>query len=218
MPAEGYIQFALAHDERPLERRRFAEPARELLGWRTLLALTGLIGQEAGRYEGAGYGNLSLRVGPPSAGRGRRAFLVTCTQTSGAAALTLDDLALVERYDHAANRVWSSGPCRPSSESLTHAALYDVGPQIRTVFHGHSPALWRRAGELGIPVTDPAVTYGTPEMAREVQRLYRETVFGERKIAVMGGHEDGILVFGRSPEEAGSALMRWLARACRPAL
>jgi hypothetical protein len=29
----------------------------------------------------------------------------------------------------------------------------------------------------------------------------------------MGGHQDGIVVFGRSLEEAGSTLLTWLARA-----
>ena len=50
-------------------------------------------------------------------------------------------------------------------------------------------------------------------MAAEVHRLYRETVLPERRILAMGGHEDGILVFGRGPEEAGEVLLRWLARA-----
>jgi hypothetical protein len=50
-------------------------------------------------------------------------------------------------------------------------------------------------------------------MAAEVQRLYREGIFAERRILAMGGHEDGILVFGRSPEDAGQVLLTWLARA-----
>jgi hypothetical protein len=50
-------------------------------------------------------------------------------------------------------------------------------------------------------------------MALEVGRLYRESVLPERGILAMGGHEDGILVLGRSAEEAGGVLLRWLARA-----
>jgi hypothetical protein len=73
--------------------------------------------------------------------------------------------------------------------------------------------LWRRRRVLSIPETDPSVPYGTPEMALEVGRLYRETVLPERQILAMGGHEDGILVLGRNPEEAGGVLLSWLARA-----
>jgi hypothetical protein len=50
-------------------------------------------------------------------------------------------------------------------------------------------------------------------MALEVKRLYRETVLPERRILAMGGHDDGIIVFGRSPQEAGQVLLTWLARA-----
>jgi ribulose-5-phosphate 4-epimerase/fuculose-1-phosphate aldolase len=96
---------------------------------------------------------------------------------------------------------------------MTHAALYDAGPQIRCVLHAHSPTIWGRARELRLPTTDPAVPYGTPEMAAEVKRLYRETVLPERRILAMGGHDDGIIVFGRSPQEAGQVLLTWLAQA-----
>jgi hypothetical protein len=101
----------------------------------------------------------------------------------------------------------------PSSESMTHAAAYDASPLVRCVLHAHSPVLWRRRRQLGLPETDPGVGYGTPGMAMEVARLYRESVLSERRVLAMGGHEDGILVLGRSAEEAGGTLLRWLARA-----
>ena len=178
-----------------------------------ILSLTGLVGQDPARYEGAGYGNVSARVGPRSAGRGRRAFLITGSQTSGKRCITLNDFAVVERYEYRRNRVWSYGETPPSSESMTHGAVYDLGPHIRCVLHVHTPTLWRRARHLGLPTTGPAARYGTPEMALEVERLYRETVLPERTILAMGGHEDGMVVFGRSPEEAGQVLLTWLARA-----
>ena len=175
--------------------------------------MTGLVGRDPRRYEGAAYGNVSVRIGRPSAGLGRRAFLITGTQTSGKRQITLDDLALVERYDFDRNRVMSRGRTKPSSESMTHGAAYDLGPHVRCVLHAHSPVLWQRAEGLRIPITDPGVAYGTPGMAREVQRLYGAGLFAERRILAMGGHDDGILVFGKSLEEAGQVLITWLARA-----
>ncbi|MCB1057922.1 MAG: class II aldolase/adducin family protein, partial [Acidobacteria bacterium] len=150
---------------------------------------------------------------PPAAPKGRRSFLITGTQTAGLACIGVGDLCVVERYDARANRATSHGLVLPSSESLTHGAVYDLGPQIRFVFHGHGPVLWRRARELRIPVSDPRVAYGTPEMAAEVQRLFRSGTLGETQIFAMGGHEDGIVVYGRSAEEAGQILLRYLARA-----
>lgn len=213
MPHEGVIRFELEHEERPLESARFGGVACKLMAWREIMALTGLVGRDPARYEGAGYGNVSARVGPPGSALGRRSFLVTGTQTSGARTIGLQDFALVEGYDHRRNRIRSRGMVRPSSESLTHAALYDLSPAVRCVLHAHSPVVWRRARRLGLPTTDAGAAYGTPEMAMEVQRVYRETVLPERRILAMGGQEDGIIVFGRSPEDAGEVLLRWLARA-----
>ncbi len=96
---------------------------------------------------------------------------------------------------------------------MTHGAIYDLGPHIRCVLHAHSPVLWHQARRLRIPTTESSVAYGTPEMAREVQRLFRETAVVERQILAMGGHEDGIVAFGRSPEETGQVLLTELAKA-----
>jgi ribulose-5-phosphate 4-epimerase/fuculose-1-phosphate aldolase len=210
---EGVIKFHAEHRHAPLDPGRHGELACRLIAWREILARTGLVGQDPALYGGFGYGNISGRVGPPSAPRGRRSFLITGTQTSGKACVCLADLCVVERFDAATNRAWSSGTVLPSSESLTHGAIYDLGPHIRFVFHGHSRTLWRRAQELRIPTSDPGVAYGTTEMAAEVGRLFRSTALSEVQILAMGGHEDGIVVFGRNAEEAGQVLLRYLARA-----
>ena len=47
-------------------------------------------------------------------------------------------------------------------------------------------------------------------MAAEVQRLFNETDVQEQKIFAMGGHEDGVIAFGTSAEEAGDILLRTL--------
>ncbi len=210
---EGVTKFEADHDPRAIAEAHLGDAACQLIAWREIMALTGLVGQDPGRYEGAGYGNVSVRVGPRTAGIGRRSFLITGTQTSGKRCIGPDDFALVERYDLTRNWVKSHGQTPPSSESMTHGATYDLGPHIRAVLHAHTPILWRRARDLRVPTTGPTVAYGTPEMAFEVQRLYRQGILAERRILAMGGHEDGILVFGRSPEDAGQVLLTWLARA-----
>jgi L-ribulose-5-phosphate 4-epimerase len=210
---EGVIKFKARHEERPLESRLYGTLACQLIAWREILSKTQLVGQDPSRYGGAGYGNVSGRVGAPAAPRGARPFLITGTQTGGRACLGLDDFCVVKRYDPAKNEVDSVGAILPSSESMTHAAIYDLSPAIRFVLHAHTPTIWRRAEALRVPVTDPGVAYGTPEMAREVVRLFRDTALPARKILSMGGHEDGIIVFGHTLEEAGQVMLTYLARA-----
>ena len=42
-------------------------------------------------------------------------------------------------------------------------------------------------------------------MAQEMARLYRETTLESVRVLAMAGHEDGIITFGHTAEEAGAA-------------
>jgi ribulose-5-phosphate 4-epimerase/fuculose-1-phosphate aldolase len=209
---EGVIKFSARHEEVALPAAH-RELCCRLESWREIMAMTGLVGRDPARYGGAAYGNVSARVGAPAAEPGRRRFVVTGTQTGGKARLGPEDFCVVESYDARLNRVVSHGPSQPSSESLTHGAIYDQSPRIRFVLHAHTPVVWRAAAALRLPTTAAEVAYGTPEMAREVARLYRTSNLAELRILAMGGHEDGIIVFGHTCEEAGQVLMTYLARA-----
>lgn len=212
-PLEGVTKFEALHRAEKLNPERFGARLHDFLGWRRLLFEAGAVGQDPKRYDGAGYGNLSFRLTPYSAERGARSFLITGTQTGGLAQLQLSDCCAVDRYDVARNTVCSTGETPPSSESLTHGAIYDLSPAIRFVFHGHIPELWQQAGRLRLPTTRPEVAYGTPAMATEMRRLYRTTNLSEVRCLAMAGHEDGVISFGRSAEEAGRVLISFLARA-----
>jgi len=213
-PREGVIRFDARHRTAPLESRLYEDTASELGAWREVLARLGLIGRDPDRYEGLGYGNVSARVGPfGAAARGQRRFLVTGTQTAGRARLTLADYCVVESYDLVRNAVTSAGLVPPSSESLTHGAIYDIAPAVRFVFHAHAPEIWRQRHALGLPVTAVSAENGTPEMAAEVQRLFRESTLPGMGLVAMGGHEDGVIAIGQSAAEAGEVLVRQLARA-----
>jgi len=209
---EGVTKFTAAH-----ARGALPAAAREVAGrlgaWRTILAQAGLVGRDPARYGGVGFGNVSVRLGPFPGSRGARAFLVSGTGTGGLRCVEPTDFTVVRSYDIVGNRVESEGPSRPSSESMTHGAVYDLGAHIRWVFHVHSPTIWRRAGELRLPTTAPGVDYGTGAMAREVARLARETTLHDRRVFSMAGHTDGVVAFGRDAEAAGAALLTTLAAA-----
>ncbi len=210
---EGVIQFEARHVQEALDPARHGDLACRLIAWREILCRLGWVGQDPHRYEGFGFGNVSARVGPASLPRRRRPFLITGTQTGEKRCMGLTDFALVESCEYEDNRVVSRGSVRPSSESMTHAAVYDQGPQIRFVFHGHCPAIWRRSRELRLPTTPESIAYGTPEMAMAVRHLFQSTALDEIRLLSMGGHEDGIVAFGRTAEEAGRAVLGVLARA-----
>ena len=82
------------------------------------------------------------------------------------------------------------GPIRPSSEALTHAAIYDAFESIRYVFHVHSPDIWRQSQWLSLPSTSADIAYGTVDMALALKKLAGAS--GPEGIMTMLGHEDGV--------------------------
>jgi ribulose-5-phosphate 4-epimerase/fuculose-1-phosphate aldolase len=210
MQEEGVIKFDLDFSNAtPVP----PEMLRELNAWRKILWQLELIGQDPQRYGGYGFGNVSQRLAPFDAAPGQRAFVISGTQTGGRATLDASAYCSVTAYDPQRNRVVAEGPVRPSSESLTHAMIYALDAGIRVILHVHSADIWQHAETLHLPVTDPTVAYGTPAMALEVERLFRETVVRKKGIFSMGGHEDGIVAFGATTEAAGRRLVSHLAMA-----
>lgn len=213
--ADGVIKFTAEHRFESLGEEVASKVLDSLQAWRHILYRLDFVGQDPDRYDGAGFGNMSARVSSDGGVLGGRAFLVTGTQTGAQPRLDLSDYCVVEKYDTNRNRVESKGETMPSSESLTHGAVYDLDPAIRFVFHGHIPRVWRQAESLGIPISRPEVAYGTPDMAQEMARLYSESSLGDMRIMAMGGHEDGVLSFGEDADQAGSALVSAFSRALR---
>ena len=202
---EGVIQF-----EFDLEQAQ-GPPAEAcilqmLLAWRTVLRRLRLLGREPGRYGGLGYGNLSARD-PERPGE----FVITASQTSGIRNLDADGLCRIRDFDFARFRVSAAGTRPPSSESLSHAMIYDADPDVGWVFHVHSPEIWRRAEALDIPATAADVAYGSPAMAGAVAELLATN--NERPLTfVTLGHEDGVFACGGNAEETGASLVSLLAR------
>lgn len=207
---EGVIKFQLRFiPARPLPY----DDLREINAWRRIMVLTRLIGQDPRRYGGLGYGNISQRLERLGAPDQQRPFVISGTQTGHLVDLTEEQYATVLACHPEQNLIVAEGPIRPSSESLTHGAVYALDDSLRCVVHSHSPHIWRHARALDIPVTSEDVPYGTPEMAEEVRRLFRDTPVRERLIFAMGGHEDGVVSFGQTVEQAGTVLLQYLARA-----
>jgi ribulose-5-phosphate 4-epimerase/fuculose-1-phosphate aldolase len=194
---EGYIKYRCDWHRAPAPP---AELIADLNDWRNRLHDAGLVGH----YEqhGVGYGNISIRDGG--------GFIISGTQTGHIARTDASHYARVTACDIDTNRVVCEGPLKASSEALTHAAIYALDPGIGAVVHAHDTALWRALMNK-VPTTSPDVSFGTPEMAREFERLYRETGLADTAVAVMAGHEDGLVSFGSDITDAATRILRYRA-------
>ena len=89
-----------------------------------------------------------------------------------------------------------------------------IDAAINAVVHVHSDrAVERRFATNCHDRRD--IAYGTPDMAKEFSRLYRESDLQSTGIAVMGGHESGLISIGSSMKEAATRILD-LARGMKP--
>jgi len=184
----------------PIEISRFAGFA-ELNRYRRKLLALGMIGVDA---SGVGFGNLSIRDGATAQ------FYITGSATGRIPELMPADYARVVAYDFARNWLQCEGSTIASSESLTHAAVYESDPTARAVIHCHDLKLWAALLDKA-PTTPKRVEYGTPEMAYAVRRLFEGTDVEKRKIFVMAAHDGGLVTFGRNLKDAFGILRRPIA-------
>ena len=190
-----YIKFTC---ERAATKITPFDGLAELNAYRRKLLQLRLIGVDS---NGVGFGNLSIRDGTTNN------FYITGSATGGLPELTLANCARVVAYDFQRNWLRCAGAAVASSESLTHAAVYESDTRAGAVIHCHDSKLWTALLNQA-PTSSKAVEYGTPEMAYEVLRLFNLSDVKSRKILVMAGHEGGIVAFGRDLEEAFAVLMR----------
>jgi ribulose-5-phosphate 4-epimerase/fuculose-1-phosphate aldolase len=171
----------------------------ELKQWRDKMHQLKLIGE----YEEIkiGYGNISIKT--------EKGILISGTQTGNVFPIHDKDFALVINYSMENNQVVCIGKLKASAESLTHAAVYECDDSIQAIIHIHNKGLWDNLIDK-VPTSNRTVPYGTSKMADEIKRLFIETNVAQEKIMVMGGHEEGIIVFGENLKEAGNVILSYL--------
>lgn len=168
----------------------------DLKEWRDKMYELKLIGEYSD--VNIGYGNISEKLGDN--------FLISGTQTGKIYPIKNNHFTLVTQYDINKNCLTCKGEIKASSESLTHAAVYEADESIKAIIHIHNKAMWVKLLNQ-VPTTNKNVPYGTPNMALEIKRLFQETNVVHDKIIVMAGHDEGIIAFGKDLNEAGKVIL-----------
>jgi hypothetical protein len=168
--------------------------------WRDVLFNMDLIGA----YEnGVAFGNLSLRAGQTSK------FFIPGEATGAISILEPVHYIRIDGCNFNENALKCSGPLKGSSESLTHAVIYQADPGTNAIIHAHSIELWESL-KGKVPSTDVQYLFGTPGMAGDIFRLFKETDVIEKRIIVTEGEKAGLLAFGNDMDEAINILMSYI--------
>lgn len=189
---EGVIKFKLTLKRAPAPEMN---QVIALEKWRALFFKLGLIGEYP--IDKIGYGNLSSRLQ-------KKTFIITGSQTGHLAHLQAHHYTKVIDCDLKRGSVTAEGLIPPSSESLTHYGIYEANPAIQYVFHVHHTRLWEMLKNGQYDSINDDVPYGTQEMAEAASALLANKSTG---IFVMKGHEDGIISYGTTAEEAGKTIL-----------
>jgi len=193
---EGYIKFNCNWEQKEIliPEKQFGE----LNKVRSQLYNLGLIGVYP---DGIGFGNISVRENEGNS------FIITGSATGQFAELHPNHYARVTGYNFENNSLSCIGQTKASAESLSHAAVYKSLPEIGAVVHVHCLWLWEKLLNI-YPTTPIEIEYGTPEMAGAISKLVSGMKNVEKNVLIMGGHREGILAFGRNPEEATGGILK----------
>jgi len=167
------------------------ERVEQLRYWAKRFGTLGIIPESAG--------NLSFRTGA--------GFVITGAGVD-LGALPRAGFAEVVRVEGRGQFVvYVRGGVVPSSESLLHAAIYDLRPEAQVVFHTHDELVL--TAELEIPSTENEQPWGSYELSEEVRKLLRRKP--GIKYFVLKNH--GTVAIGETLDEAGRLTVAMHARA-----
>lgn len=185
---DGYIKFnsVIKNNNNKLK----IEDIRELNKVRNYFFKKKLIGMYK---NGIGFGNVSCRYG-------KNKFIISGSATGGLKRLSLNHYSLIRDWNFKKNQVIYSGKVKPSSEAMSHLAIYESSCSTKIVVHIHDKKLWKKL-KNNVPTTSSKATFGTPELAFSIKKILKKKSNREQGILIMAGHQEGIMFFGKSKED-----------------
>jgi L-ribulose-5-phosphate 4-epimerase len=184
---EGYIKFSPVFKKCKFLK---TEDIKELNSVRNCFFKKNLIGMYK---NGIGFGNVSCRFG-------KNKFIISGSATGGLKRLSAKHYSLIQDWNFKKNQVIYSGKIKPSSETMSHLAVYESDPSIKSIAHVHSSKLWKKLKNK-VPTTDHRAIFGTPELAFSIKKILKKESHRDQGVLVMGGHEDGVIFFGKNFKE-----------------
>lgn len=181
--SEGYIKFECRQIS---ENKPSIDEIEDINKLRKYLYIMGLVGAMP---DGIGFGNVSFK-----SFRGK--MIISCSKTGALSDLSNEHYATIEEFDISKNRVAYSGSLPPSSETMTHIAIFEANTNIKTVAHIHNEAMWQRLISNSLNTSGNA-DYGTVEIAIESYHF----AFNSKSacgIFALSGHKDGVVVYAEN--------------------
>lgn len=196
---EGVVKYSLEFKKSESIETKWVQ---EIESVRKDLFSLGVIG--AYKESGIGYGNISQKFENSDF-----EFAITGTQTGDMESLEPKHYSIVTKIDFDKFTTYASGATKPSSEAITHGAIYQISPKIKAVIHIHCEKLWDFMLKNSYLSTND-VPYGSFEMVKDIKNIYKNIDALKTPLFVMKGHFEGVFLFGESLGEAKKTLFKLL--------
>lgn len=181
---EGYIKFNYLLIDGPPPS---FDAIKDINDFRTELWDKGLLGSFP---NGVSFGNISKRAL-------ECLFIISGSNTGKYRILQPEHYVCITEINVNSNLLVCNGKIPPSSEALTHLAIYSALPSVNFVLHFHNSKIWAQLLNK-FPTTNPKAEYGTIELAKELASLCKLLNSQKDNIVVLGGHRDGIVAFAEN--------------------
>jgi len=158
----------------------------EIIGLGEKFKKMGLLPHE----DGGNAGNISFR--------NNEGFVITAGGKDKGK-LSQRDFVQVLKVSMDSMKVIAEGEEQPSSETLSHDILYKERKDINAIIHVHDDLVLENAHKLNIKSTERKHSYGTPELAKDIQKS-----IGKENFIAVRGH--GVISIGKSLWEAGKLI------------
>ncbi len=170
--------------------------------WRIIFHKMNLIGEY--KTTNVGFGNLSKRLLV-----GEEPFVITGTQTGHYPNLNGMQYCKVTKCNMTKLIIEAVGPIAPSSESLTHHAVYSKNPKINFVFHIHHIQLWNYMLKNKFPNTPEDIDHRSQAMIEAAKKCTQENEVG---IFAISSSEGSVIAYGKNAEDAGKLILETLKK------
>lgn len=138
------------------------------------------------KYGDSSFGNMSIRI--------EKGFVIT-SRKSDKSELGIEDMIEVVEVDHDQKKKFVRGNKKPSSDMLTHEAIYKKFSEVNAIIHAHDELMVEKSTE--IPTTEVDYPCGCLEAAAEVLKTLEKS---KSNYIVLKNH--GVLALGKNLDEA----------------
>jgi len=157
------------------------------------------LGLISSNSDGISFGNISLRY------KKKNSFVMTSSKTGEYPKLTPSYYSLVKKIDFKNFTTYAVGPSKPSIDSISHGAIYELDSNINAVIYINNEKIWNYMLQNDyLLMTEDS--YNSPQMLKDIKKVYKDIDPFLNNIFAIKNDKGGVLAFGKTLSQAEKSI------------